>query len=153
MRAKIGVFRGNGEMLHGHRLRCGLVPWTLTPSDAVEGQRIGFLSQAACCWPALRAPLLTTPDRLQPAPGPASPRCCAPSLQGSLPSGLLGEDTVHFNAIQMSRFLFFITPLLLAAIHQRHRLTLKGMLYPLCPFRRTFGSGLRSVDHTCATDV
>lgn len=84
---------------------------------------------------------------------PARPRCYAPYLQGSLPYGILGEDTVHFNAIQMSRFLFFITPLHLAAIHQRQSRTLKGMLCPLCPFNRTFGSKLQSVDHTCATDV
>lgn len=84
---------------------------------------------------------------------PARPRCYVPYLQGSLPYGILGEDTVHFNAIQMSRFLFFITPLHLAAIHQRQSLTLKGMLCPLCPFNRTFGSKLQSVDHTCVTDV
>lgn len=84
---------------------------------------------------------------------PARPRCYVAYLQGSLPYGILGEDTVHFNAIQMSRFLFFITPLLLAAIHQGQSLTLKGILCPLCPFNRTFGSKTSSVDHTWATDV
>ena len=83
----------------------------------------------------------------------ARPRCYVPYLQGSRPYGILGEDTVHFNAIPMSRFLCFITPLHLEAIHQRQNLTLKGMLCPLCPFNRTFGSRIESVDHTCATDV
>lgn len=96
---------------------------------------------------------LTIQGHLQPPMESARPGCYGPYLQGSLPYGILGEDTVHFNAIQMSRFLFFITPLHLEAIHQRPNLTLKGMLCPLCPFNRTFGSKISSVDHTCATDV
>lgn len=69
------------------------------------------------------------------------------------PDGSFGEDTVHFRAIWMNRFLFFITPLHLAAIHHRQNLSSQRNDLPTLSSEQDILLENPITNHTCWADV